>query len=480
MTVPPEAGGILDLTRDVVAVIDENGVYRYLNATAADLLGFTPDSLVGRDATDLLHPADQQAVLAALADAECGIGDSGVPVEYRHRTATDTWQRLRGELYSPGSAAIDGAIACVRAAETKAETVGRLETIAACSPDVLWMVDADWSEVLFVNSSIESMFGLDTATIKSRPRQILRRVHPDDRQKVDAAMNRLSAGESVQVEYRIEQPDGDIRWLRVPAEPVIEDGEVVAIAGFIRDITDEYRRNRQLTVMDHLLRHTIRNEMNIVLGTAAQIANGHPETVQSEVDTIRNAAAGLLDTAEKQRDVINLLSREATPQPIPVEPAVTDAVQAARDMEPDSNFSVTCPAGVTALALPEFEDAIAELVENAVQHAETRPTVHVEVTVSETAVTVAVIDNCPPVPPAERHVIADKWEMDHLRHTVGMGLWLVYWVADRSGGRLTFDSHEDGNVVRLSVPVAHDYTVRAGVAVPDGDAATDGGRDDTS
>jgi len=41
--------------------------------------------------------------------------------------------------------------------------------------------------------------------------------------------------------------------------------------------------------------------------------------------------------------------------------------------------------------------------------------------------------------------------MDDLNHTDGMGLWLVYWIADRSGGDITFDTHEGGNVVTLSL-----------------------------
>jgi len=40
-----------------------------------------------------------------------------------------------------------------------------------------------------------------------------------------------------------------------------------------------------------------------------------------------------------------------------------------------------------------------------------------------------------------------------------MGLWLVYWVANRSGGDLTFDTHADGNVVTLSVPNAKCGTI---------------------
>jgi len=81
-------------------------------------------------------------------------------------------------------------------------------------------------------------------------------------------MDRLSNGESTLIDYRLGSADGTTKWVRVPGEPVIENGTVVAVTGFARDVTDEYRRERQLAVMDNLLRHTIRNDMNIVDGTA--------------------------------------------------------------------------------------------------------------------------------------------------------------------------------------------------------------------
>ena len=513
-----------DLTRDGVAVVDAQLQYRYVNETAADLVGFDAEALVGADALRWVHPDDEPSLRALVTElletvdgADGGVDDAvndavetadgdeqsgctstgvagGVAIEYRHRTAAGEWRGLRGELYPAAGEPVDGVLARVRPAESVA-SMHPLETLADCSADVSWIAAPDWSRLQYVDGPVESMLGLDPVAIRRRPRRLLELVHADDRPQIDRAMTRLSAGESAQVDYRIERPDGEVRWLRVPAEPVLEYGQVVAIAGVLRDVTDEYRRNRQLAVMDHLLRHSIRNEMNVVLGTASRIADRASATlaadassaVHTDVETIRRAATGLLTTAEKQRDVIDLLCRERAPRPVAVEPAVRRAVDAARALEPTGEISSTCPPGATALALPELEDALAELVENAVRHADGRPNVHVDVTVTETTVTVAVVDNCPPVPPTERHVIADRWEVDHLRHTAGMGLWLVYWVADRSGGRLSFDTHETGNVVTLSVPATRESAATGGPVesldggdtadgdAADGGAATDGG-----
>ncbi|RLM76412.1 PAS domain S-box protein [Halorubrum sp. Atlit-26R] len=482
MSRSPEPETLIDLAQDKIAVIDEAGRFRYLNAATRDLLGFDPDELVGTDAFDLVHPDDVDRVRAAFEDLVVDGARPDAPLEYRYRTADGDWVWFRSRVFPPVETGLDGYALSSRDVTLEVESRRRLETIASTSPDVLWMFSADWSELLFVNGAAESVFGIDPETLEGRPRAFLEAVHPDDRADVECAMERLSAGDPTNLDYRIGSPDGPTTWVRVPARPVREDGEVVAVTGFARDVTDEYRRERQLTVMDNLLRHTIRNDMNIVDGTAERIADRVKDAVSAattateggdavpadvdlaelaadlidHAETVRRVADDLLTTAEKQRGVIDLLREHESPQPLRVAPlverAVADAVDDAGEAPVD--VSVACPDDVRAFTHPELDYAIAELIENAIEHAEAAPTVEIEVTAPADRVEIAVRDNAPPIPPAERDPITDRWKMDDLRHTGGMGLWLVYWIADRSGGDLAFDAGADGNEVTISVPDA--------------------------
>jgi PAS domain S-box-containing protein len=457
MTDPPEPETLLDLAGETVAVVDENGVFRYLNATVTGMLGFDPDELVGETAFAFVHPDDEARVVRAFDAVVDGDPPPEAPLEYRYRTAAADWIRLRSVLSPPAETGLDGYVVRSRNVTGETESVRRLETIVSTSPDVLWMFDADWSELLFVNDSLETVFGLAPADLRGDPDRFLEIVHPDDRPVVERAMARLSAGEEIRIDYRIEPSTGAMKWVRVPAEPVygVAD-EIVAVSGFARDVTDEYRRTRQLTVMDNLLRHTVRNDMNVVMGTAERIAERTTAGLEADAETIRRVAAELLETAEKQRDVIDLLGEGGAPRPIPLEPIVSEAVERMRALEPRGEFDVSCVPEATAVAIPELRYAIDELVENAVEHAESTPEVRIEVDRDDDRVTVAVRDNCPPIPVEQRRAITDEWMMDRLRHTVGMGLWLVYWTAERSGGELAFDTRRDGNVVTLAVPSAHD------------------------
>jgi len=313
------------------------------------------------------------------------------------------------------------------------------------------------------------VFGVTKAELERRPTGFIEAIHPDDRPYVERAMQRLSAGESTHIDYRVGTAEGQTRWVRVPGEPVIEDGDVVAVAGFARDVTDEYRRERQLTVMDNLLRHTIRNHMNIVDGTAERLidelagvggsavgdSDAPVDSCREHAETIRRVADDLLTTAEKQRGVIRLLRQRGSPQPTDIKPLVEEAIGTATDDKTvRMELTCACSGDVQAFTHSELDYAIAELIENAIEHAESVPVVRVNVAPVENVVEISIRDNCPPIPAEERHVITDRWEMDQLNHTAGMGLWLVYWIVDRSGGDLDFDTHENGNIVTVTVPSA--------------------------
>ena len=496
----PAPDTLLDLSQDKVTVIDRAGQFQYLNAATRDLLGYDPEELVGTNAFDLIHPDDIDRVLATFETLLVDGEPPDTPMEYRYRTADDDWVWVRTRVFPPSETGLDGYALSSRDVTLEVESRRRLETIASTSPDVLWMFTADWSELLFVNEAVKPVFGIDRETMREEPQAFLEMVHPDDRPAVEDAMQRLSAGESTNLDYRIGTGGEGMRWVRVPARPVVEDDAVVAITGFARDVTDEYRRKRQLTVMDNLLRHTIRNDMNIVDGTAEQIATRVDDALRAadaplddaaglaadlvdHAETIRRVADDLLTSAEKQRGVIDLLRRKEPPKPLRVASLVETAVDSAlADCDAAAaEVSVRCPDDLRAFTHPELDYAIAELVENAVEHAEAAPEVAVEVTAPADRVEITVRDNAPPIPAEERDPITDRWEMDDLTHTGGMGLWLVYWIADRSGGDLTFDSGADGNAVTISVPDADCESTPPGGTLGDpggvaaGPAEADGG-----
>ncbi|MDB5905517.1 MAG: response regulator receiver modulated sensor-containing diguanylate, partial [Betaproteobacteria bacterium] len=72
-------------------------------------------------------------------------------------------------------------------------------------------------------------------------------IHPEDRERVLAAAKTAQASGKYAEEYRIIRRDGDIRWIRDRAFPVLgDDGEVYRIAGLAADITQSRKAGDDL------------------------------------------------------------------------------------------------------------------------------------------------------------------------------------------------------------------------------------------
>ena len=73
-------------------------------------------------------------------------------------------------------------------------------------------------------------------------------------------------------------------------------------------------------------------------------------------------------------------------------------------------------------------------------------------------VVVLLRDNGPGIPEDEVETLEQGYETD-LKHLSGLGLWLVYWIVDMSGGAIAFEPNDPrGSVVelRLQSPTGED------------------------
>lgn len=450
---------LLEHTQDKLAVVDESGVYLYVNDASMPILGYEPHQLVGERAQDFVHPDDTQAV----ADRFEQLNESGnrsSTVRYRHATRSGEWVWLESRFTDLPDDALDGYAVSSRdisdqvaAEQDRRDAESRLQTIAGTVGDVLWMFDGDWSELLFVNPAYEDVFGQSVADLEAEPQQFLEVVHPDDVACVREAMGRASNGESVDVEYRVDPTTDYSRWVWVQAEPIVEDGAVVRIVGFSRDITNRRRRERQLAVMDNLLRHNLRNDLSVILGNAECIAREAEEPTRGRAEIIRRQGADLLESADKQREIIDLLTARAVPDTIDLVPVVAGAVETVREASPNATIETALPDSATANALYEIQLAVTELLENAIEHApDGSPDLSVTVRCRPETVDIEIRDSCPPIPEVEFRVLTGDWAMDDVYHTSGLGLWLVYWVVDLSNGHVAFERTETGNAITVTLP----------------------------
>jgi len=111
---------------------------------------------------------------------------------------------------------------------------------------VFWISDPDGRVKQYVSPGYEEIWGQTCASLQHDPRSWLQSIHPEDQSRVAEALVKQVWGEYDE-EFRVERPDGSIRWVHDRAFPVRDQsGKVTRIVGIAADITKEKQTEEQL------------------------------------------------------------------------------------------------------------------------------------------------------------------------------------------------------------------------------------------
>jgi signal transduction histidine kinase len=224
----------------------------------------------------------------------------------------------------------------------------------------------------------------------------------------------------------------------------------------LRDVTERRAYEQRLEVANRVLRHNLRNDMTVILGRADELAATVDDELEA-VEIIRETVHDIMDVSEKAREMIqHTRYGELGPEPVDVVAVVERTLGRYRETHPAVAWRFDAPATATALAAGEEPLAVAvdNLIDNAIEHNDAdHPIVGVAVEVDDEQVRLTVADNGSGIPELEQDVFVSGTETQ-LKHSQGLGLWLVYWHVTASGGDLSIDADSEGSFVTLSLPRA--------------------------
>ncbi|MFW5937467.1 MAG: PAS domain-containing protein [Halanaeroarchaeum sp.] len=266
----------------------------------------------------------------------------------------------------------------------------------------------------------------------------------------------METGEPAQYEVTPSFPDRPERTFSTLRYPHYDDeGEIDGTVAICRDVTDIEERERQVQVMDRVLRHNVSNSMNVVLGYAETIAETtDDDRVANQAGKILQNGEQLVSTARKEREITKLLAEPPGPRSVDLSAIVRDAVNSVERDHPDVTVATALPETCRLTAVANLEIAVEELVRNAVVHSDVdSPSVAVTVEQTGTAVTIEIADDGPGIPEMERSILDGEMDVEPLYHGSGLGLWLVKLAVDRANGSLSYTETEPrGSVVTIRLP----------------------------
>ncbi|MFC4356362.1 ATP-binding protein [Halobium salinum] len=249
------------------------------------------------------------------------------------------------------------------------------------------------------------------------------------------------------------------------------------------------REQRQrLEVLNRVLRHNVRTDVSLVVGYAdvvreAAANDGDSTELREAVDIIEERGKHIGEMSKTARRIESVVSDDRDPVELNLGSAVDEALDAVRGAHPDAVATSSVSPGVEVLANPALPEALEQLCTNAVEHnSEPNPSVTVSASryeahgpsdeiddapsptdgrdAAEWYAALAIADGGPGIPDHEKEVL-DAGRETPLRHGSGLGLWFVYWVVTKSGGRVTFEDRHDGTTVVVHLPLADVDTATA-------------------
>lgn len=265
-------------------------------------------------------------------------------------------------------------------------------------------------------------------------------------------------GEPITQEYAVfhEIADGEIVRLDI----VVDEASKLQQLGLLSDDpTKEQLQNQYYEVLNRVLRHDLRNRLNVIRLVADSLADDTIDDPEVAGVKIRSVVDDLLQTTDKARALEQLaIDASVEPTSFRIDSLVDRIVQ-----KYNENTDITCHTRYPDTEEPVITtdkrllwNALNELIENALLYNdEDDPTVTVEVHSTEDsryAYEFRVEDDGPGLPAAIRQPILENRETK-LLHGSGIGLWIMKWCLTRLDGDVAFEQPDAGGTcIRLFLP----------------------------
>jgi signal transduction histidine kinase len=230
--------------------------------------------------------------------------------------------------------------------------------------------------------------------------------------------------------------------------------------GIYIDITDRLQKEQCIEVLQRVLRHNLRNELNVILSVIQTLTEENTSArMQDQAELVVSAAERLRMLTEEVKIIREIINdrQQSDVKALSLRSELMSAVEAVQEKEigDTGTIDVDCDSNVTIHATPRITHAFKALIDNGIRHNDSQePTVVVDaVKVNEMHAQITITDNGSGIPMSDKKVITGRSSLSPLEHGSGLGLWMTRWIIESSYGNISVDTESvTGTCFTITLP----------------------------
>ncbi len=381
---------LVETTSDFVWEMDKNAVFTYASPKILEILGYSPDEVIGRRCFHLMPPAETKRLQDIFASSDA----SPRPFNLLETVAIHkNGHRIFSETSGVPIFDLDGVFCGYRGISRDISARKEVEELLRKSEekyrhlvenvsDVIYASNED-GVITYISPTVESLSGYQPAEIIGR--HFTEFIHPADLSMVTTTYERTVSGQNGPAEYRVMTVSGESRWIRSLSKRLMEGDRFVGLRGILTDIT--YRKEaeeerdrlevqlRQAQKLEALgtlaggIAHDFNNILAAIIGYTEMMLLDITETNPMRGDLLQVLkAAGRARDLVKQILVFSRMKDLHEKVPTDVAAIIREGVRFMRGTLPstiDIREDIACDQGMVLADPSQIHQALINLCSNA-------------------------------------------------------------------------------------------------------------------